>query len=42
MPETWMRTPFALWMPAAARWKCEEEEMMPAGMTPSAMAFCGP
>ncbi len=42
MPDTWMRTPLALSTPAAARWKCAEEVIRPAGMTPSRTAFWAP
>lgn len=42
MPLTWMRTPFAGSMPLACRWKWLELVIRLAGMTPSAMAVCGP
>ncbi len=42
MPETWMRTPLALKMPAAWRWKCLDELISRAGMTPSSTARCLP
>jgi hypothetical protein len=38
MPETWMRTPFALSIPAAWRWKWVDELSSAAGMTPSRTA----
>ena len=42
MPATWMRTPLALSIPAAWRWKWFEELMRAAGMTPSRIACCVP
>ena len=42
MPETWMRTPFAVTIPAASRWKWLDELMSRAGITPSMTARCSP
>jgi hypothetical protein len=42
MPDTWMRTPLALVIPATSRWKWLDELISRAGMTPSRTARCGP